>query len=100
MHESRNLKRSLLIEMLYYNGFEPKQVQEVCQKWLQQTFSDVHEVITKDGLRKAFLQLCPQAVILWMKCDDLMGTENDVAFLVTRWHVGKQVKRRRCQKGL
>jgi len=67
-------------------------VQEVCQKWLQQTFSDVHEVITKDGLRKAFLQLCPQAVILWMKCDDLMGTENDVAFLVTRWHVGKQGK--------
>ncbi|KAF5843117.1 hypothetical protein DUNSADRAFT_2154 [Dunaliella salina] len=67
-------------------------VQEVCQKWLQRSFTDVYEVITEDGLRKAFLQLSPQAVHLWMKCDNLIGTENDVIFAVTNWHEGEQGK--------
>eukprot|EP00967_Tisochrysis_lutea_P045110 scaffold54752_cov15-Tisochrysis_lutea.AAC.1 len=70
----------------------PKQVQEACQKWLQRSFADVHEVITKEELLEAFQQLCPRAVLTWMKHDDLIGTENDVAFLVTCWYEGEQVR--------
>uniref|UniRef100_A0A7S3VUL2 BACK domain-containing protein n=2 Tax=Dunaliella tertiolecta TaxID=3047 RepID=A0A7S3VUL2_DUNTE len=65
-------------------------VQEACQKWLQRSFADVHEVITKEELLEAFQQLCPRAVLTWMKHDDLIGTENDVAFLVTCWYEGEQ----------
>jgi len=67
------------------------QVEDACRMWLVQTFYDLHKVVTDDELRQAFMDLCPRAVCLWMECNQLAGTEDEVLALLTIWHAGPQV---------
>ncbi|KAF5829671.1 hypothetical protein DUNSADRAFT_15671 [Dunaliella salina] len=65
-------------------------VANACSQWLLKTFKDVHEVVTDNEERRIFCELCPDAVKLWAKKDDLCGCENDVATALGCWSSGKQ----------
>eukprot|EP00983_Pelagomonas_calceolata_P022636 712500-Pelagomonas_calceolata.AAC.4 len=74
------------------------QVEGFCLRWLLYTFGDMWVTVTTEAKRAAFCNLCPAAVELWMGSDQLAGVENEVAVLVTLWHAGQQVCKRRKEK--
>ncbi|KAF5837099.1 hypothetical protein DUNSADRAFT_4822 [Dunaliella salina] len=84
----------------YLRGAEVRGVvADACSRWLLKNFEDVHVVVTNEGKRAAFCELCPEAVILWAGMDNLCAaSENDVAIALAYWASGEQGCR--CEKGV